>query len=252
MIDFAKLSAPFAPDEVEWRVGSTTGDKKKGMALAYIDSRAVQDRLDAVCGPSGWQCRYPHVDKKTCCEIGIKIGDEWVWKADGAGDSDVEAEKGAFSDAFKRAAVKWGIGRYLYDLPSPWVALEPAGRSFKIADSEHAKLRAVLTRGRQAPAENVSATPVGRQEAKAPANADPNVIPPPTDNTGTAWTEWCAKVSEAINTTDEVAGLAALQTANEATIKRLEALSPKWGATMRDRFLSRFGMLHQAPLKATG
>lgn len=140
MIDLNALSAPFPPAKVSWRVGSTTQDKKKGMALAYVDARDVMDRLDEVCGPAGWQCSYPHANGKTVCSIGIKIGDEWVWKANGAGDTDIEAEKGALSDAFKRAAVCWGIGRYLYDLDSPWVDIEPAGRSFRIRASELARL----------------------------------------------------------------------------------------------------------------
>ena len=148
---FAKLAAPFPPERVSWRVGSTTQDKKKGLALAYVDARDVMDRLDVLCGPAGWQCRYPHANGKTVCEIGIKVGDEWIWKADGAGDTDVEAEKGALSDAFKRAAVRWGVGRYLYDVTSPWVELEPAGRSFKIKDSEIPKLRKVLE-GKPTPA----------------------------------------------------------------------------------------------------
>lgn len=117
------------------------------MALAYIDARDVMERLDAVCGPGGWQCSYPHANGKTVCSIGIKVGDEWIWKANGAGDTDFEAEKGALSDAFKRAAVMWGIGRYLYDVASPWVLIEPMGaKSFKIKDSEKPKLRAVLAR----------------------------------------------------------------------------------------------------------
>lgn len=145
MIDFSKLFAPFDPRKISWRVGSTTQDKKRGMALAYIDARDVMERLDEACGPAGWQCEYPHADgKKTVCSIGIKVGEEWIWKADGAGDSDVEAEKGALSDAFKRAAVKWGIGRYLYDIDTPWVELEAAGRSFKIADREYDRLARVL------------------------------------------------------------------------------------------------------------
>lgn len=145
MIDFAKLNAPFDPRKVSWRVGSTTQDKKRGMALAYIDARDVMERLDEVCGPAGWQCEYPHADgKKTVCSIGIKIDDEWIWKADGAGDSDVEAEKGALSDAFKRAAVRWGVGRYLYDVDTPWVELVPAGRSFAIADKEYDRLAKIL------------------------------------------------------------------------------------------------------------
>ena len=169
MIDFAKLTAPFSPDDIHWRVGATTQDKKKGMALAYMDARAVMDRLDAVCGPGGWQCRYPHANGKTVCEIGLLIGDNWIWKADGAGDTDHEAEKGALSDAFKRAAFRWGIGRYLYDLTSPWVEIEQYGKSYKIKESEHAKLRGLLGGG--------SAGPKRGKEAAATPSAD---SPPPT------------------------------------------------------------------------
>jgi hypothetical protein len=131
---FERLASPFDPSEVDWRVGSMTKDKTKGMALAYVDARTVMDRLDTVCGPAGWQNRYVMEGTKTVCEIGIKCDGEWVWKADGAGDSDIEAEKGALSDAFKRAAVRWGIGRYLYNMESPWVELKAFGNSYAIAD----------------------------------------------------------------------------------------------------------------------
>lgn len=120
-MNIADLSAEFPRDAISWRAQSLTKAGDKALALAYIDARDVMERLDAVCGPAGWQCDYPHADAKTVCRIGIKIGDEWVWKANGAGDSDIEAEKGALSDAFKRAAVLWGIGRYLYTIVSPWV-----------------------------------------------------------------------------------------------------------------------------------
>lgn len=132
---YDELSAPFANDEIDWRVGSTTQDKSKGMALAYIDARAVMDRLDTVCGPSSWQCNYLFgTGNSVVCNLGILMDGEWVWKADGAGATDVEAEKGALSDALKRAAVRFGVGRYLYEMKSPWVALTPMGRSFRIAD----------------------------------------------------------------------------------------------------------------------
>jgi hypothetical protein len=135
-IELSNLYAPFPPEEIEWRLGSTMKDKKRGKALAYIDARAVMDRLDAVCGPENWQCRYPIAGDKTCCEIGVKLGDEWVWKSDGAGDTNVEGSKGAFSTAFKRAAVRWGVGRYLYDLKAPWVDLRQDGNTHVIADYE--------------------------------------------------------------------------------------------------------------------
>ena len=79
----------------------------------------VMKRLDDVMGLE-WQCRYPF---EGCCEIGLKIDGEWVWRSNGAGETQVEAEKGQYSDAFKRAAVLWGIGRYLYYLPNVWVPI---------------------------------------------------------------------------------------------------------------------------------
>ena len=80
-------------------------------------------RLDDVFGMD-WQCRYTHADNKTICEIGVLIDGVWLWRAGGAGDTDIEAEKGAISDAFKRAAVLFGIGRYLYELPNTWVQID--------------------------------------------------------------------------------------------------------------------------------
>jgi hypothetical protein len=172
------LRKPFDPAAISWRVGSTTKDKTKGMALAYIDARDVQDRLDAVCGVGGWQCRYvPMHDKKTVCEVGVWVEHpgfagpnrpaEWIWKADGAGDSDVEAEKGALSDAFKRAAVRWGVGRYLYDLDSPWVELETyekGGQTYVkgIKASEFTKLRAILAGNKPPAAANTSPPPLAK------------------------------------------------------------------------------------------
>lgn len=133
---FDALKATFSPDQVHWRVGATMKDKSKGIALAYIDARDVMERLDAVCGPDGWQDSYTETAKgRIICALQIKIGGEWIVKSDGAGDTDVEGDKGAMSDAFKRAAVKWGIGRYLYDIDSPWVPIEAAGNSYKIAAS---------------------------------------------------------------------------------------------------------------------
>lgn len=135
-----QLAAEFPRERISWRIGSTNKDKTRGMALAYIDARDVMRRLDEVCGVQNWECRYLHAgDKKLTCEIGIRAGifgvlppaSDWIVKADGAGETDFEGEKGSFSDAFKRAAVKWGIGRYLYDLESPWVPLEADGKTIQ-------------------------------------------------------------------------------------------------------------------------
>lgn len=135
------LAKPFPANAVHWRVGSTNRDKTSGMGLAYIDARDVENRFDEVCGPTNWQCDFPWSDgKKLVCRIGVKIGDEWIWKSNGAGDTDVEGDKGAFSDAFKRAAVKWGVGRHLYSCPNWWEPIEKAGNSYKFSDAAIASL----------------------------------------------------------------------------------------------------------------
>ena len=146
---FAALAAPFDPAEIKWRVGATNQGKDKGLPVCYVDARTVQDRLDDVLTPFGWQCRHEmgH-DKRITCHIGVcylEHPDEpWIWKSDGAGETDTEAEKGSYSDSFKRAAVKWGVAKYLYAVKAPWVAIEPAGKSFKIKTDELPKLSALL------------------------------------------------------------------------------------------------------------
>ena len=144
---FDQLSAPFLAADVGWRVGPTNSQFKKpdevlrGQCLCYIDARCVMDRLDMVCGVDGWQNNYTAgVGTSIVCNIGIRIAGDWLWKSDGAGPSDMEAEKGALSDAFKRAAVRWGIGRYLYDLKAPWTQLEQRGKSAVIPQDVYPKL----------------------------------------------------------------------------------------------------------------
>jgi hypothetical protein len=148
-MNLEKLHEPFLPSQVHWRVGAVKGDR--GIALAYLDARDIMDRLDSVCGSENWQVEYPFVG---CARIGLYVPQDtvdqvgnlvakdfrWVWKSNGAGETKVEGEKGQYSDAFKRAAVLWGIGRYLYDLDAPWVSLE----NNKIAPSEFPALNAML------------------------------------------------------------------------------------------------------------
>lgn len=129
--DIKLLFAEFPKDAISWRAQSLTRDGDKAMALAYIDARDVMDRLDSVLGAENWSDRYDFSGPRTICYLSIKIDGEWVTKADGAGDTAVEAEKGAISDAFKRAAVKWGVGRYLYGLDAPWVPCETYERGGK-------------------------------------------------------------------------------------------------------------------------
>lgn len=128
---FDKLSAPFTPDQIHWRAQTVTKDGSKALALAYIDARDVMDRLDSAAGPANWRDSYIETPKgRTICTLEIRVDGEWIAKSDGAGDTDVEGEKGSISDALKRSAVKWGIGRYLYDLGNVWAPCE----SYEVED----------------------------------------------------------------------------------------------------------------------
>lgn len=127
-----KLSAPFLPSEIEWRIGATNREKTKGIALPYITNRAIMNRLDDTVGITNWKNEFFIQDKAKICGISLRIDNEWITKYDGADDTNIEATKGGISNAMKRAAVQWGIGRYLYKLPTIWVAIEPNGKSYKI------------------------------------------------------------------------------------------------------------------------
>jgi hypothetical protein len=118
-----KLRAPFPADAIEWRVqqaGFKDGEPW-ARVLAYIDNRSIQDRLDEVFGVMGWWNDYKAgPDGGVVCGISIlwdtPTGPMAITKWDGAENTDIESVKGGLSDSMKRAAVQYGIGRYLYRL----------------------------------------------------------------------------------------------------------------------------------------
>jgi hypothetical protein len=129
------LSAPFPANEVRWKPQAVSKDGKRALAICYIDARAVLDRLDAVCGIDGWQDRYEQLPNgSVVCRLRCRIGERWIVKSDVGSPSEQPDEgdrhKAAFSDALKRAAVKYGIGRYLYRLPCQWVDWNAEKRQF--------------------------------------------------------------------------------------------------------------------------
>jgi hypothetical protein len=122
------LKEPFASDDLEWRVQHADKSEKGNLfasLVAYVDARAVQNRLDDVCGAGGWWNQTPQYSvsgKGVSQGITIKLPENGeVTKWDGAEETNIEAVKGGLSGAFKRAAVLWGIGRYLYDIEIAYV-----------------------------------------------------------------------------------------------------------------------------------
>lgn len=128
------LELPFPEDCIEWRIlqSGKTGDKFWGMAAAYVSARAVMDRLDLVCGKENWKSEYypmfaDGISPGIICNLSIRVSDEWITKQDGSEQSDNDPFKGGISGALKRAAVHWGIGRYLYDLEQGFVTIVEKG-----------------------------------------------------------------------------------------------------------------------------
>jgi len=115
------LKKLYEPISFKWRVQSFSKFKAQGSCVAYIDARDAQKRLDEVCGQENWQALYYQVGNMLFCKVGIEIGEEWIWKSDTGSESNIEKEKGHSSDAFKRACVLWGIGRFLYDMKIQYV-----------------------------------------------------------------------------------------------------------------------------------
>ena len=115
------LSYPFPEEAISWRAGATTGDKKRAQALPYADPRAYEDRLNEVC-PGDWSVAFrPWGESRIICDLTIH-------GVSRSSTGEFEEDKRAFAQgtvaeaqAFKRACSKFGLGRYLYDIPTAWV-----------------------------------------------------------------------------------------------------------------------------------
>ena len=122
-----ELRMPFPYEDIEWRVQQSGMSRKNepwAMVLAYVTNRAIMHRLDDVFGCFRWKNEYKEAPQGGVL-CGISVYNEslkdWITKWDGAENTDIEAIKGGLSNAMKRAAVQWGIGRYLYNLETNFV-----------------------------------------------------------------------------------------------------------------------------------
>ena len=113
-------------DEMECRVG-TVNQAGKGLSLLlYKDSRCDMRILDETFGVTGWRDSYQSINGELFCTIEVWDAEksQWIAKQSNGSPSNMEAEKGRASDAFKRAGFMLGIGRELYTAPFIWVPAE--------------------------------------------------------------------------------------------------------------------------------
>src|SRR3954469_6042136 len=109
---FAALAAPFESHEVKIR-------SQTGRQLHYITARTAMNRLDNVLGPENWWDEYVPSENSVLCRLTIRLPDgSTLTKCDAGGYAGMadsgDDDKSGYSDAFKRAAVKFGVARYLY------------------------------------------------------------------------------------------------------------------------------------------
>lgn len=134
-IDWKKLADFFPAKEIKWKAQSVKGNRC--LAIAYLTSRVVMDRLDEVVGCENWRDDYTVLPNgSVMCRLEIFNGKEWIYKTDTGSQSEQPDEgdrmKAAFSDALKRAAVKFGIGRYLAKFPHEWTDYDPARKTISV------------------------------------------------------------------------------------------------------------------------
>jgi hypothetical protein len=122
-----KLEAPFTRKVngreipcIKWLPKTVVGpNKDKFICIPFLDKNMVTQRLDDVFGIDGWQDKpMLQADGTVFNELSVLINSEWITRGDVGTKSQVEKEKGAATDSLKRAAVKFGIGRYLSELPA--------------------------------------------------------------------------------------------------------------------------------------
>ena len=180
-----QLAAPFDPAELRWKPGSKSGDKKRAMIMPYVTGRAIMDRLDLVFGPAGWSDSYERIDGKAWrCRITATIDGRDVFKEGLSDEPQIEAIKGGASGALKRAAVKWGIGRYLYRLPAVWVDIKNGyarGNAVDIRDGREHLGHCVP------PALPDWARPAGHSKPQATAPSKPRKPPEPLPKHDPSW-----------------------------------------------------------------
>jgi hypothetical protein len=157
-----ELRRPFTSESVKVKIQALNNGG--AIVVRYIDSRNVAERLNVVC-PGAWDDEYNVLLAKDNQIYGVEatIGimdlsdpNHAVVKRSDVGtittrkdtihdpDPRMGGLKILYSDAFKRAGVKWGIGAFLYTLPTEFApnrVLDGEGNKRRLTDSVRETMR---------------------------------------------------------------------------------------------------------------
>jgi hypothetical protein len=137
---WARLAAPLPQSAISWRQdGRPVQRDGKFFArfVAYVDANTVRERLDGVV-PGEWNLTLdllppmPHIDEQLpeppVCAFKARLQILGVVREDVGTGRDYKA---AATDAFKRAAVRFGVANELYKYEQNWVQVDGDGRYAK-------------------------------------------------------------------------------------------------------------------------
>lgn len=142
------LLKPFARADIEIKISATNRDKTKGLASPYADMRVYFSRLDKVCGVENWSHTITLSERGVVCALTI-FGVTKSATGDYPQGADENPATSAEAQAFKRACVAFGLGRYLYNFGDTWAALESDGKRFVDPAGVVARMYATLPKGEQ-------------------------------------------------------------------------------------------------------
>ncbi|HEY4215647.1 MAG TPA: Rad52/Rad22 family DNA repair protein [Gemmatimonadaceae bacterium] len=131
---WARLAAPLPEGVIAWRQDGRAVQRDGrffARFVAYIDANTVRERLDGVV-PGEWDLTLellPALDapsnEETACTFKARLQVLGVIREDVGTGRDY---KQAATDAFKRAAVRFGIAHELYGYAQNWVAVDGDGK----------------------------------------------------------------------------------------------------------------------------
>ena len=134
---WARLSAPLAGETISWRQDGkpiTRDGRFLARFVAYVEANTVRERLDAIV-PGEWDLTLTPLPQlmnepagENTCSFKARLQVLGVVREDVGTGRDY---KQAATDAFKRAAVRFGIAHELYAYGQNWVELDGDGRYAK-------------------------------------------------------------------------------------------------------------------------
>ncbi len=130
--EFPQLSTPFPGRLVRWRVLKVNQEKNRALVVPYIEASTIMDRMDEAAGPENWSYDFELLSDGTVKGKLTVLGITRCNRGAISGNnlSAADSAKGDTTDGLKRAAVLFGIGRYLTQVGAAWVPYDPGMRTF--------------------------------------------------------------------------------------------------------------------------